>query len=170
MDRSDTAQLDDSNPNTVYMTVDHKTYSSVSELSNDSDTIVLGSVLNNGSSKQDPSPDKSGGGQPAPGLVSTEFSVRVDKSLKGDVKSGQAITVVLTGGTVNGTKYMPEDMPWLSKGESVIIYLSRGGDGKYYPLAGGAAIASKKSASSKQFVLPSGVSGGRQMEVSEVTF
>ncbi|PID32996.1 hypothetical protein CR969_03115 [Candidatus Saccharibacteria bacterium] len=142
LNRPDTDSPGNSDPNTVYIMADHKIYRNISELRGEADTVILGSVLDNGSTKQSSSSGKSGDGRSAPELVSTEFSVRVDKSLKGDLRSGQAITVVLTGGTVSGTKYISKGMPWLAKDESVIIYLSRGDDGKYYPLAGGAAIAS----------------------------
>lgn len=169
-EKSNTTLSNNNYSKTVSFEVDHKTFNTAAELRKESNVVVLGSVLDNGSTKEEPSVGTSGDGQPAPGLVNTDFSVRVDKSLKGNAAKGATITVVLTGGIANDTKYTSEGMPWLSKGDSVIMYLSKGEDGKYYPLAGGAAIASKKADRSNMFTLPSEVSGKDQINISESEF
>lgn len=150
----------------VAISLDHRTYTNTEELGGDSEVILLGSVRDEGKTSQDPSVGTSVDGEPIPGLVKTSFSVRVDKLLKGH--ADPAITVVLPGGTVGDMEYVVENTPWLSQGDSVIMYLVKGEDGRYHPLAGGSAIAVKNSAG--KYTLPEAVSGERAMEVSEYKF
>lgn len=165
----DAISADNNYSKTVVFEVDHKTYSSLRDLREESDVVIRGSVLDDGSTRQEDSIGASADGQPAPGLVNTEFSVRVDTSLKGGIVQGTTILVVLTGGVINDTKYVSDGMPWLKRGDSAIIYLSKGEDGKYYPMAGGAAIASKV-VDTNTFSLPGKVSGKDPIRISETEF
>lgn len=118
--------------------------------------------------KREPSPGRNGYGTVIPGLVRTEFSVRVDRILKGGIQERQAVVVVLTGGTVEGERYEAEGMQWLLKDEVALMYLSKAEDGKYYPMAGSASLASKKVGSTDTFVFPETVfSNNEALEVRE---
>jgi len=151
---------------TVGISLDHKTYGTTRDLREDSTVVLIGTVLDEGTTKESPSSAISGDGMPAPGLVKTYFPVRVDKILKGEADT--TITVVLTGGVVNDTKYIAEGIPWPSRNNSVIMYLIKGEDGKYYPLAGGSALAIRGQ--DDKYILPGAVSGNRPMEVTETDF
>ena len=150
----------------VNVSLDHKTYDTVRSLRDDADVVIVGSVLDSGATKESSSPGLSGDGTPAPGLIKTDFLVHTDRILKGDVD--EEVIVVLTGGITDDVKYITEGVPWLSEGDSVIMYLVGGGANKYYPLAGGSALAIRQE--NGKYILPSSVSGSRLMEVSEPNF
>lgn len=133
----------------IHLDADYKTYSTSAELKAAANTIFSGTILDNGTTRDSAA---------TPGVPRTEFSVRVDRVHKGDVKNGDTVVVVLTGGTVGNRKYVFEDMDLPARDSSMLMYLEKGSDGKYYPLAGGTALASKKEGSNT-FVLPQAVSG-----------
>lgn len=162
-----------SQPSTNYSSVvnfetDHKTYGTAAELIEESDTVILGTVLNDGETKEEPMAGISGDGKPAPSIATTEFNIQINNVLKGKVINNSTIKVVLTGGVINDVKYASNGMPWLSKGDSVIFYLSNGADDKFYPLAGGAALAISTSTDSNKYILPPAASSnGKQIVVSK---
>lgn len=129
----------------VPISLDHKTYGNALELKEDSHTVLAGVVVDDGITKRGASPGRSGDGKEIPGIVRTEYSVKVDKLYKGDTDEGKTIAVVLTGGTIDGQKYEIEGIPQLVKGEEMLMYLSKGEDGKYYPMSGSTAIAVQKA-------------------------
>lgn len=153
---------------TVALSLDHKTYATAAELKNDADVIVLGVPEDQGQAVMGPSPGVGPTGQPAPGVPTTEFRVTLKKAFKGNLVKGQVITVVLAGGTTTTTKYVVEDFPWLTKGKFALMYLEAGEDGKYYPLAGGAALAEEKKDKEKtKYTLPKAVSDVQEIDVTE---
>lgn len=152
----------------VNFETDHKTYSTAAELIEESDTVILGTVLDDGETKEEPVAGISGDGKPAPSIAITGFTVHINKVLKGKVINNSTIKVVLTGGVIDNIKYASSGMPWLSKGDSVIFYLSNGADGKFYPLAGGAALATSAPTDLNTYILPPAASStGKQIIVNK---
>jgi hypothetical protein len=149
------------------VSLDHKTYSNTKELKDESDLVIRGTVQGDGRTIAGP-PLIAEDGQEVPSTPMTEFTVTALKVFKGSL-SGDQITVVLTGGVAGDTRYEVEGMPWLSKQQNAIFYLHLGEDGKYYPMAGGAAIASKKPGSGNKFTLPAELTGASALEIDEST-
>ncbi|MBX6334950.1 hypothetical protein IRY61_06470 [Candidatus Saccharibacteria bacterium] len=145
--------------------LDHKTYSNLKELEDDADVIIRGTVFDAGKTLAG-APLRSEDGREVPGIPTTEFQVAVKKIYKGIVTDDQ-VTVVLTGGTLEGTRYEAEGMPWLVKHSDTIMYLHLGDDGKYYPLAGGAAIALRREGKRNNFILPTEVHGAQEIEIPD---
>jgi|GEM_PF-6101283 len=147
------------------ISLDHKMYASAKELKDDSDLIVRGTVLDNGRTV-DGQPLHTEDGKEVPGTPTTEFGVKVVKTFKGTTAANE-ITVVLTGGVSGDTRFEAEGMPWLAKQATTILYLHLGEDGKYYPMAGGAAIAAQKAGKPDKFTLPAEVNGSSAIDISE---
>lgn len=160
-----TTTIPDDNLSRVAISLDYKTYKNLNDLEEDSDTIILGTVVDSGTTIQGSPIGVSPDGQPVPGLVKTVFSVRVERVLRGGAESD--ISIVLPGGVIGDTRFIAEDIPWIAKGVRAIMYLTEGDDGKYHPLAGGSAIAQNQSG---KFILPGAATGARSIEVSESRF
>lgn len=153
---------------TIQLDVDHPTYSNQAELKADADVVILGNPEDQGQTfVEDQSIATSPSGQDVPSVPMTEFHIKVKKVFKGDVSADEVIVVVLTGGTTGNIKYEVEDFPWLTKGKPTLMYLEKGTDGKYYPLAGGAALANEKDKEKQNYTLPDAVSGKQEIDVSE---
>lgn len=126
----------------------HPTYSSTREMLKDEalDAVFTGTILNDGK----PFIEKRE--SPAPPFVNTEYEVRASKVIKGD-KLGDEVTISVIGGIYEDTRYYIDGEQSLSKGDKVIVFASKGDDGKYYPLSAGTAVA--KQVSDDKFKLPS---------------
>jgi hypothetical protein len=96
-------------------------------------------------------------------LPHTDFSVRVDRSVKGNISVGTKVTVTLAGGITDTGPVTVDGTPNLLTGAQYLFFLTPASAGKYYPLAGGAAVAS--ASSSGQFVLSSDVTGSAPQAV-----
>jgi hypothetical protein len=148
-----------------HLHADHATYSSVTDLRKASDVIIEGAVLsattNPGTSLgTDPA------GNPLPALPSTDYAVRVDRQLKGGFGlTGQTVAVSLSGGGTSAGDFVLDGGPVLARGNVALFFLQRGDDGKYYPVAGGAAIAQRQADGS--FAISHEVTGQQDELVTE---
>jgi hypothetical protein len=151
-------------PEVVKLDVDHKRYSDIGSLRHDADIVIRGTVLTSGETTQG-TPTVAADGRSIPAIPQTNFTINVERALKGKDVAKQ-ITINLTGGTVNGLNYQVDDIPWLSKGQRAIFFLKDGGDGKYYPLAGGSGIA-KQGKKSNSYDLPEAASDRSIVDIAE---
>jgi hypothetical protein len=136
---------------------DHATFSAVNDLAAAASNVVYGTV-----ESSQPGESTSLGVDPStgtalPALPHTDFLVLVGKSIKGSISSGSQITVTLAGGITDTGPVTVDGVPTLPFGTNLLFFLNAGNDGKYYPLAGGSAIAAETT--SGQFVLPDDVTG-----------
>lgn len=123
---------------TVQMSTMHPVYGSVESMINAKETSLAAEavVIDNGTvrSIRDVA-DKN-----VPPDIHTDYKIRLTRIIKGNADNKEA-TIALMGGAVNGTNYVLEGVPTLKKGDHILVFASRGRDGKYYPLSGGTAIA-----------------------------
>ncbi|PID33320.1 hypothetical protein CR969_01380 [Candidatus Saccharibacteria bacterium] len=126
--------------NTVAVEALHPTYDSVEQVLGEKDLKFVGKVIisDNGTSvisKVNKYSDET--------TVNTEYKAKVKTVLKGkNVKD--SIVLSFLGGIDGKTRYAVEGIPQLKKGDVVMVFASLGGDGKYYPLSGGTAVAIQK--------------------------
>jgi hypothetical protein len=132
---------------------DHATYGALNDLAGGSSVIIAGTVT--GSRPGVSIPGASGGPAVASDIPQTDFAVRVDRTFKGRLAAGGTVTVTVIGGSSGVGTVVQEGVPSLSLGQQYVFFLSAGDDTKFYPLAGGAAIAGKGADGS--FSLPSEV-------------
>lgn len=151
-------------PEVVKLDVDHKRYSDIGSLRRDADIVIRGTVLTGGETIQG-TPTIAADGHNIPAIPQTNFTVNVERTLKGKNIASQ-VTISLTGGTINSLNYQVDDVPWLSKGQRAIFFLKDGGDGKYYPLAGGSGIA-KQDKKSNSYDLPEAASDRSIVDIAE---
>lgn len=123
------------------MDADHATYPTVPEISGAADTIVRGQVVSH-TTEPGESPGVDALGDPLPAIPRTDYLVAVASVLKGAVDVGSTIHVVLAGGTTDEGEFVLEGAPKITDGEAALFFLVSGG-GRYYPLAGGAAVAAR---------------------------
>ena len=123
---------------TVQMSTTHPVYRSVESMINAKETSLVAEavVMDNGTvrSVRDVADEN------VPPDVHTDYVIELTRVIKGDARVKSA-TIALMGGAVNGTNYVLEGVPTLKKGDHILVFASRGRDGKYYPLSGGTAIA-----------------------------
>lgn len=123
---------------TVQMSTMHPVYGSVESMINAKETSLVAEavVMDNGTvrSVRDVADEN------VPPDVHTDYVIELTRVIKGDARVKSA-TIALMGGAVNGTNYVLEGVPTLKKGDHILVFASRGRDGKYYPLSGGTAIA-----------------------------
>jgi hypothetical protein len=103
-------------------------------------------------------------GSELPPIVHTDYSVRVDRSLTSGFSPGGTIVVSLLGGSTPDAEFVYEAGPRLQVGNEYLFFLNSFTDGKYYPLAGGAAIGAKQSDSS--YTISSEASGDQDLIVT----
>lgn len=139
-----------------HLETDHPTYQSLDELRSGAETILTGTVL---SHTVDPgtSPGTDGTGDPLPAVPQTNYAVQVIDTIKGTPAAGDTITVSLTGGTVPEGQFILDGGPAMADGATLMFFLGDAADGKYFPLAGGAAVASQQDDGS--FLLPTDATG-----------
>lgn len=125
----------------VHLGADHKTYKSVKELKINAGIVLVGRVMDSGSTVQASPVGVAADGRLLPALPQTNFTVQVEKVMRGSIDGAKKVSVALTGGKINGVLYQVEDMPWLYEKEKVVLFLNKGNNGSYYPLAGGFAVA-----------------------------
>jgi hypothetical protein len=133
------------------MDADHPTYDTVGDLRASSDLVVVGTVVSH-VTEPGSSPGVDGAGDPLPPIPHTTYAVSVEDVLKGDVVVGDTVSVSLTGGVTDAGRFVLDGGPQLADGDQAMFFLQSGGDGKFYPLAGGAAVADR--APDGSFVLP----------------
>jgi Periviscerokinin family len=135
----------------------HPTYRDFTDLRSASGLIAFGRVTS--SSVLEPpalSPDPDG--VPVKGLPFTVYAVTVDKVVKGSPDiAGRSIDVAVVGGATEQAMYIVEGATPLAQGSSYLFFLSAGTDGRYYPLAGDRAVATRSP--SGDYALPGEVVG-----------
>jgi hypothetical protein len=124
------------------MDADHDTYATVPAIAGAADVIVSGQVVSH-TTEPGESPGADALGDPLPAIPRTDYSVAVSTVFKGAVGSGSTIHVVIAGGTNAEGKFVLDGAPEIQDGEAALFFLVSGGDGRYYPLAGGAAVAAR---------------------------
>ncbi|HEX4306197.1 MAG TPA: hypothetical protein VHZ54_09185 [Solirubrobacterales bacterium] len=124
------------------MDADHETYPALPEISTAADTIVTGQVLSH-TVEPGESPGVDALGDPLPAVPHTVYAVAVYTVLKGGVSAGATIDIVVAGGSTPEGEYVLEGAPAINDGETALFFLVSGGEGRYYPLAGGAAVATR---------------------------
>lgn len=124
---------------TVEFSALHPTYTSIKQLISADDVAYVGqaTLLDDGTVRSDKVSDEPDEGPP---MVETDYTLAVKSIIKGK-NIPSKITISVMGGVVGDTRYLVVDIPKLHKGDNVIVFASLGRDGKYYPLAGGSAIA-----------------------------
>lgn len=127
-------------PTQFEMDMDYPTFAGVGALTASASHVVLGHVVSVG-----PGPplslgtDEQGGTIPA--LPQTESTVQVASVLHGNLAGASTIIVVRPGGITEAGQVADPEMSQLVVGDKAIFFVRWGGDGKYYPLAGGFAVA-----------------------------
>ncbi len=104
-------------------------------------------------------------GDPLPAIPHTDYAVTMLNVFKGSMASGDTIQVMLAGGDTPEGEFVLEGAPAVNDGESALFFLVAGGEGRYYPLAGGAAIAARGADGT--FSLPPDATGEAAHAVSE---
>jgi hypothetical protein len=146
------------------MDTDHATYPTVPEISNAADTIVNGQVVSH-TTEPGESPGVDALGDPLPAIPRTDYLVSVAAVLKGAVSPGSTIHLVLAGGNTEEGEFVLEGAPKITDGEAALFFLVSGGEGRYYPLAGGAAVATRLADGT--FLLPPDATGEAAHAISE---
>lgn len=145
-------------PSITHLETDHATFASVNDLAGQSAVVVIGTVVSSSPGESTPLGNDPSTGQPVPALPHTDFVVRVVQSLKGSLATGTQITVTLAGGITDVGPVTVAGVPDLPVGKTFAFFLAPSTASKYYPLAGGAAVAA--SLPGGQFELSSDVTGG----------
>ena len=73
-------------------------------------------------------------------LIVTHAELRVAEVLKGQAKNGEAITVEVEGGTIDGITLSVSDLPTVAAGENAVFFLGRGRRGEVVPHLRGQGI------------------------------
>jgi hypothetical protein len=146
------------------MDADHEVYPTVGEITEATDTIVVGQVVGH-STEPGVSPGVDAAGDPLPAIPHTDHLVSVAAVVNGPGAGGGAIHLVVAGGMTPEGEYVLEGAPQLSDGESALFFLVDGADGRFYPLAGGAAVA--PGTGEGTFSLPADATGGSARIISQ---
>jgi hypothetical protein len=148
-----------------HMDTDHATYQSVDAISSTSDLVVVGNVQSQSTEPGD-SPGVDALGDPLPAIPHTNYAVTITKVLKGSISVGATVVVSLSGGTTASGRYVLDGGPELHEGDTHLFFLQGNTDGRYYPLAGGAAVADQQPDGS--YALPSdAMTGGAPIVFTE---
>ncbi len=145
------------------MDADHPTYPTVGEVNTAADAVLVGQVLSE-STDDGESPGNDTLGDPLPAIPHTNYVVKVSSSVKGGVAEGSTILVALTGGTTPEGEFVLDGAPEISVGSTYLFFLQAAG-GSYYPLAGGAAVASNRGDGT--FELPADATGEGSLVFTE---
>lgn len=152
---------------TYRMQADHATYPAVGDVSAAAEEIVVGKVLSE-STESGSSPGNDAYGDPLPPIPHTNYSVSVLTVLKGTVQAGDTIVVSLSGGTTPEGEFVLDGAPEIHVGDTAMFFLRADANGRYYPLAGGAAVAPLQADGS--YALPPDATGTEDaLPVSEAT-
>lgn len=145
-----------------HLDTDHATYPALSEVAGGADVVIVGDIL---SSTTEPgeSPGSDALGDPLPAIPHTNYSVLVEKVLKGTLSQGDVVIVSLAGGVSPSGKFVLDGVPEIHEGDVDMLFLESG-NGKFYPLAGGAAVAEQSGGES--FVLPADATGGEAATIT----
>jgi hypothetical protein len=142
---------------------DHATYAAVPQVSGASPVILTGEVLSH-SFEAGESAGVDALGDPLPPVPHTNYSVNVIKVLKGNVSPGGTIVVSLSGGRTSEGEFILDGAPEINDGDVSMFFLEALG-GRYYPLAGGAAVATRSGG--ETFVLPPDATGEEALPLTE---
>jgi hypothetical protein len=148
----------------VKLDMDHAVFGSVTDLAGQSDVVLVGLVNSSSSGAETGLGTDPSAGNPVPGIPHTNYLVSVGKVYKGLVTPGSQITVVLAGGVTDAGPVTVDGVPNLTLGQRFVFFLHLGTDGEYYPMAGGAAIATINPDGS--FALPGEATGGSALTFS----
>ncbi|HKG02361.1 MAG TPA: hypothetical protein VKB03_04220 [Conexibacter sp.] len=127
-----------------HIDADHPVYANVGDLRAEADVVATGEVIGS-SVVSGVSPGVDDAGDPVPAIPHTDYTVRLGDVIKGSVASGDQISVVLAGGDAPAGHFVLDGGPHLVVGDVQLLFLDAAPDGKFYPLAGGAAVASRQS-------------------------
>lgn len=72
------------------------------------------------------------------GIAATAITFRVDVVHKGVVEPGQEVTIIQTGGVIDGVTYQVEGLVMLATGESYLLFATDSFDGAFALLGGSA--------------------------------
>lgn len=136
---------------------DHATYGGLNDLAGGASAILAGTVT--GSAAGSPISGASGDPSAADAIPQTDFAIRIDRVFKGSLAAGRAVTVTVTGGASGAGMVEQEGVPALIAGQQYVFFLTAGDDTKFYPLAGGAAIASRTADGTFALPAEAGVNG-----------
>lgn len=124
------------------MSYDWPNYSTVKELVDNSDLIVIGNVIDDNKPVKNelkiilnenlPQEKKEKYLKEKLYEVVTESQIQISKVIKGEEKPNDIIRVQQTGGTYGEIKQVVQDMKYLKKGNKVIIYLKKTPDSSLY--------------------------------------
>jgi len=73
-------------------------------------------------------------------FVSTAVRLRLDTVHRGDLSAGQEITIMQTGGVLDGVAYVAHGEPILEPGDGYLLFATSRPDGAFHTLAGPAGI------------------------------
>jgi len=73
-------------------------------------------------------------------FVSTAVRLRLDTVHRGDLSPGQEITIMQTGGVLDGVAYVAHGEPILEPGDGYLFFATSRPDGAFHTLAGPAGI------------------------------
>jgi hypothetical protein len=145
----------------IHLHADHMSYDGLNNLVGAADAVFVGTVTATQPGTSIPAPPNPAGETQAD-IPQTDLSVHVDASEKGALAPGQTVTVTITGGAGPGGENIElEGVPPTTTGGQYVFFVIRGDDGKFYPLAGGSAIATKNSNGS--FLLSGATTGGEPL-------
>lgn len=148
---------------TYRVDTDHETFATIGDVQASAQVVIEGTVQSH-TVVPGVSSGVDGAGDPLPALPHTDYDVEVIKTIKGPLTAGMTIKVSLTGGATPDGKFVLDGGPILDDGVSALFFLGSSPDGKYYPLAGGAAVAAKQADGS--FLLPVEATGGTALPVT----
>lgn len=154
LDRPST-QLESTRP-TYHLHTDHPTYEDAQGLRAEASDVVIGTVQGHDVEVGD-SPGVDADGAPLPPTPHTIYRVHVDQSLKSAARAGSQLEVALSGGSTDDADFVLDGGPRLHDGDQAMFFLLRQPDGRFYPLAGGAAVGARQDDGT--FALPADVTG-----------
>ena len=73
-------------------------------------------------------------------IIVSIAEIRVREVLKGTGRAGDAMTIDVEGGTVNGITLRVSDMPTIGAGEAAVFFIARNGQGRNVPHLRGQGI------------------------------
>ncbi len=74
------------------------------------------------------------------GVVATAVTVEVDVAHRGQVQAGQRVTIIQTGGVLDGVTYKDGNIATLDVGSNYLLFGGDSFDGAYYVLGGGQQV------------------------------
>jgi hypothetical protein len=117
---------------------DHRSYPNAEALYADAPVVITGTVRSIAPGTED-GVGTDEDGNPLPAIVHTDVQVDVGRVYQSITPLPPSITVSVLGGTTAHTRYAYEGAPPLTVGDTYALFLTPH-SGKYFPLAGGAAI------------------------------